>query len=666
MSAKLKHPPPSILRAFALGQLIGDHQAKVERHVSRCGRCAGLLDDAPDDTFLARLRGVAATTEPPDPLPPRETQPGGVSSAELPPGLRDHPRYRVTRRLGAGGMGVVYLAEHRVMERPVALKVIHPSLVGSRRAVERFRREVKAAARLAHRNIVAALDAERAEGAHFLVMEYVQGMSLDRVVASHGPLPIGHACAYIRQAAQGLQHAHERGMSHRDVKPQNLMLTRAGLVKVLDFGLARFAADTLIEASGASGEVGAPSIDGLTRTGSALGTPAYMAPEQALDASRSDIRSDLYGLGATLFFLLTGRPPFDLPSAEALFRAHRKEPAPPPSSVRKEVPPELDAVVLKLLAKRPEDRHATPGELAEALSPFRDWGTPLPGEPSAAHDPFADLVLERETALPSRPNRVQKPRRARTRARTAGLTLLVLLAAITVGIFARNWSSVGGDSATARQANLSPPARAIEPSTAPRESGAPEIAVARPRLRLLLVAPRVNLWYPDYGNILQALRDLRIDAEVRVASSLSTQPLQTQDHPPIPVDLILTPEVAPNFDAVVFLGGNPPLSIEYVADPRQHATAFRLIATARKAGVPIAGLCGGAAVLAKAGALDGIDCARSPYILETLEQSGASRLLDQPVVISRDHAIVTARDPDAAWDLMTALVQTLKARGKVF
>ncbi len=220
----------------------------------------------------------------------------GAGPIGLPPELLNHPRYRVLALLGAGGMGAVYKAEHRLMERLVALKVMAARLLGNAAMVERFRREVKAAARLAHPNIVTAHDAEQAGDLHFLVMEYVEGTDLARVVAERGPLPVGEACDYVRQAAMGLQHAHEHGMIHRDIKPHNLMLTPQGTVKMLDFGLARLA-----------GEAGSQPGGG-TAQGTVLGTVDYMAPEQADDAHQADIRSDIYSLGCTLYHLLSGRP----------------------------------------------------------------------------------------------------------------------------------------------------------------------------------------------------------------------------------------------------------------------------------------------------------------------------------------------------------------------
>ena len=167
---------------------------------------------------------------------------------EIPAELVGHPRYRIVKRLGSGGMGTVYLAEHRLMDRSVALKVIRRDLLGNEALVERFRREVRAAARLGlHPNIVAAYDAEQAADSHFLVMEFVEGVDLAHLVKRQGPLPCALACQAVKQAAEGLEHAFQRGMVHRDIKPQNLMCTPDGQVKILDFGLARFASEALPE-----------------------------------------------------------------------------------------------------------------------------------------------------------------------------------------------------------------------------------------------------------------------------------------------------------------------------------------------------------------------------------------------------------------------------------
>jgi tRNA A-37 threonylcarbamoyl transferase component Bud32 len=274
----------------------------------------------------------------------------------LPPVLVRHERYRIVRQLGQGGMGAVYEAEHLVMQRSVALKVINRAYTANEAAVERFRREVRAAAKLHHPNIVTAFDAENVGETHFLVMEYVAGESLARVVKERGPLPIQEACDYVQQAALGLQHAHERGMVHRDVKPDNLMLTPDGTVKVLDFGLAALTAER--------------GTNGLTETNVVMGTPDYMAPEQAEDARKADIRADVYSLGCTLYFLLTGSVPYPAATPVQKILAHREQPLPSIRQKRPEVPPELAAVVARMLAKQPRDRYQTPAEVAAALTPF--------------------------------------------------------------------------------------------------------------------------------------------------------------------------------------------------------------------------------------------------------------------------------------------------------
>jgi WD40 repeat protein/tRNA A-37 threonylcarbamoyl transferase component Bud32 len=276
--------------------------------------------------------------------------------------LADHPRYRLLRRLGGGGMGEVYLAEHRVMGRLVALKLIRPEFLDRPALVERFHREVHAAARLSHTNIVTAHDAERAGSLHFLVMEYVEGESLGERVARTGPLPVTEAVAFIQEAALGLQYAHEHGLVHRDLKPHNLMVfrdERTGRwhVKVLDFGLASLGCR-------------ADNESGLTSSNAVLGTADYIAPEQVDDARAADARSDVYALGCTLYHLLTGRVPFPGSSMLSKLCDHRMTAPEPVCKLRPEVPAGLGGVVAKMMAKDPADRYQTAGEVATALAPY--------------------------------------------------------------------------------------------------------------------------------------------------------------------------------------------------------------------------------------------------------------------------------------------------------
>jgi WD40 repeat protein len=379
MAVAEAHPSAEDLAAFALGTLGEGDRVSVEAHVAACPSCQERAAVAPGDSLVELLRcaharearridtvaETAASGQTPAPLPASaETAaftpaPADMSRGEapeaVPPELARHERYRVVRLLGAGGMGTVYEAEHRVMQRPVALKVISRAFTARPAAVERFRREARAAARLSHPNIVTTHDAEDAGDTLFLVMEYVEGTTLGRLVKERGPLPVAEACDAIRQAAVGLQHAHERGMVHRDVKPDNLIRCPDGTVKVLDFGLAALTA----ERSG-----------GLTDTNVLMGTPEYMAPEQAEDPRSADTRADVYSLGCTLYHLLTGHAPYPAPTPLLTILAHREKPLPSIDRARPDVPAGLACVLERMLAKRPEDRYQTPGEVAAALGPF--------------------------------------------------------------------------------------------------------------------------------------------------------------------------------------------------------------------------------------------------------------------------------------------------------
>jgi serine/threonine protein kinase len=214
---------------------------------------------------------------------------------------------------------------------------------------------VKAAAKLAHPNIVASYDAEQAGDLHFLVMEFIEGTTLARLVEDSGPLPASLACDHVRQAALGLQHAFECGMVQRDIKPANLMLTPTGRVKILDFGLAGFTSD--------SGPIGS-----LTGLGQGLGTPDYVAPEQIRDSHAADIRADIYSLGCTVYYLLTGHPPFPEGSSSQKIAAHLERRPRPVSELRTDLPAGLAQVIEQMTAKEPTQRYQTPAEVVDALA----------------------------------------------------------------------------------------------------------------------------------------------------------------------------------------------------------------------------------------------------------------------------------------------------------
>ena len=264
--------------------------------------------------------------------------------------------YTILDKIGAGGMGQVFKAQHRRMDRVVALKVLPAATMKDASAIARFEREVRAAARLEHPNIVIAHDSDEAAGVCFLVMQFVDGADLSSLVKKHGPVSVQKGINYVLQSARGLAYAHEQGVIHRDIKPANLLLDAKGTVKILDMGLARIQA---------GGDVATQAE--LTGTGAVMGTVDYMAPEQALNTKHADQRADIYSLGCTLFYLLTGKPLYEAETLTAKLLAHQGQPIPPLRKIRAEVPEEMEAVFRKMVAKQVEDRYQSMGEVVSAL-----------------------------------------------------------------------------------------------------------------------------------------------------------------------------------------------------------------------------------------------------------------------------------------------------------
>ena len=282
------------------------------------------------------------------------------------------------------------------------MKILPPSFARDRQAVLRFRREVEAAGRLKHPNVVAAVDADEDRGVHFLVMEFVEGRDLDRVVRERGPMPVAQAIDCLIQAARGLEAAHAQGIVHRDMKPANLMLDAAGTVRVLDLGLALIvdAANPFSQAPGGR----------LTASGMYMGTVDFMAPEQAEDSHRADHRADIYALGCSLYYLLTGRTPFDGPTVLKRLMAHLEQPAPSLRSRRPEAPAKLEAVYQQMMAKRPEDRPATMTELITLLEECKALAT---ARSASAEAPKSrpELMVFNETPIkhPAQPKTQREP-----------------------------------------------------------------------------------------------------------------------------------------------------------------------------------------------------------------------------------------------------------------
>jgi serine/threonine protein kinase len=370
-----KCPTPEELSSYVQGGLPEDLTEAVAEHIETCVICDATVEEL-GRQGNSLFRGSRRPAPPPPELESPEYRrameaaeaagPDGGDPVTAPvaePSLSELGRlgeYELLAKLGVGGMGTVYKARQTRLGKIVALKVLASERTSDPRAVARFENEMKAVGQLSHPNIVQALDARDIEGTTVLVMEYVDGVDLSKLVQRTGPLPIADACELIRQTAVGLQYIHENGLVHRDVKPSNLILTPQGQVKILDLGLALLGSDQT------------PGKE-LTSSGLAMGTPDYIAPEQADDSHRVDIRADIYSLGCTLYHLLTGRAPFSGPNYKTPLNkvvGHARDKVPTVKTLRASVPDELSRIVERMMAKEPAARFTTPVEVAAALTPF--------------------------------------------------------------------------------------------------------------------------------------------------------------------------------------------------------------------------------------------------------------------------------------------------------
>jgi serine/threonine protein kinase len=350
-------------------------------------------------------------------------------------------QYQVVEKIGRGGMGAVYRALHPLLKKELAVKILPPEATADERAVARFRREMEAIGRLDDPHIVRATDAGEAGGIHFLVMELVDGIDLTRLVRYCSPLPVADACDLVRQAALGLQCAHEHGLVHRDIKPSNLVLSRKGVVKVLDLGLALLSRV----------ETGSPE---MTANGQVMGTADYMAPEQWEASHDVDIRADIYSLGCTLYTLLVGKPPFsggEYATPMRKMTAHAKAPVPLAAVNREDVPESLKLLLARLAAKSPDDRPATPAAAALALEPFargadlaalaeRALSQASPGQPAPPDRPTLPESDRLLTASPEVPLAVtptaHPPASARRKRGAVAIAAGVVLVTVTAAVAA--------------------------------------------------------------------------------------------------------------------------------------------------------------------------------------------------------------------------------------
>jgi hypothetical protein len=442
-------PERDTLLAFSQSSLDLPALDAVARHVSACPTCEVRLrrleGSSPfvsafrrptpkiahcDERGHGRLESRAAAGLHQTPAPSR-------SLTALPPDDAPSPvgRYEILGKLGQGGMGTVYQAHDPGLDRIVALKLLGPRGGPDAEMRARFSRELAAAGRLDHPHVARALDCGECDGRPFLVMEYIEGTDLARLIGAAGPLPVADACELARQAAIALHHVHTSGLIHRDVKPSNLMLTPDGRLKVLDLGLARF------HGPRGPGEA-------LTEVGQILGTADYLAPEQVSNPRGVDARADLYALGCTLYHLLTGRAPFDGPGCSLpheKLTAHGRTPPPALRTRRPDVPEAVAAVVHRLLAKDPADRYATAAQVAEALAPHAQ-GCDLPAlltaagrkgvaSPALGTQGPDDPTGAQTTCLAPPTTRPRFPQRRRRRLWLAGLAAGLLAAGLLAGLF---------------------------------------------------------------------------------------------------------------------------------------------------------------------------------------------------------------------------------------
>lgn len=610
-----QHPTPQQLADFALGR--GDVEVvdAVAAHIESCETCCEAVATVTDDAVVRLARTAMRNDLPQQPASCdtdsdslRQTSSdltGNSSPAtddEVFATLREHPRYRVLERIGTGGMGDVYKAEHRLMGRTVALKTIRGEFTNSPTAVSRFRNEVRSAAKLSHPNIVTAFDAEHAGSIHFLAMEFVEGESLDQLVVRSGPLPIDKATDIVGQVAEGLQHAFEHGMVHRDIKPQNLMLDETGRVRILDFGLARFVREELSEALSNAASVG------ITAEHRTLGTPDYIAPEQASDARTSDIRSDIYSLGCTLYFLLTGQPPFPDGTAMEKMSSHLHVRPTPLTDLRDDVPADLAGLVDRMMVKSPDERFQTPSELLTAIGGIES-GTGNPSRSESLHEAPASKF----TAANRTPRRVLI---------LAGLCGVLAIAGFAV------WPT--GSGPEGRQAGS--PAGDMPP-------------------RVLFVLPN-SLAFPDYTPVRAVLLQRGVNIET-AAFRPTVVSNGVDDQPPFDVDYLLGDVDPARFDAVIFVGGD---MNDLTNEGDGYSDVKRIAERVKQQQGVLAAICLGLTVLSDADQLSGHEVVFSTFIEHEFNLERATAINE---LVHTDGRLVTAEGPEVASEFGEAILAAL-------
>ncbi len=388
-------PTPQQLAEFAIGKLPAEMVEPLSDHVTKCPTCQAALDtlDHLSDKVILGIRESAARGIGPEdqqfyelarrmgPIGVKAAQEAEQESGSISHSVLDEEddvmpqqlgQYRLLDRVGRGGMGTVYKARHPKLKRIVAIKVLPAQTMQDSQTVDRFLREMEAVGKLEHPNIVRAYDAGEADGRHFLVMEFIEGVTLSRRILSDPSISIEEACRVVRQAAIAVQYAHDHGLIHCDIKPSNLMLTTDGTVKMLDLGLSRFAWRQPAFEDGPTTDPQEPATgETVTRASQLLGTPGYMSPEQIQgDPESMDQRTDIYSLGVTFYELLTLQPAFSGNNRQRCLRQAAGEVPRPPRELNEVISEELEAIVLHAMAKDPESRYATAQELVDDLDRY--------------------------------------------------------------------------------------------------------------------------------------------------------------------------------------------------------------------------------------------------------------------------------------------------------
>ena len=634
------HPSPEQLEQFALGVLPDRQLQQIADHIQTCNDCLSIVTETPNDQFLGKLHDLGNVTSEVDP------------DEDIPKALQQHPRYEVLRELGRGGMGAVFLARHRVMNRLVALKLIRPDLTRDGRIVDRFMKEVRVSGQHSHPNIVTAFDAEHDEQSLFLVMEYVEGINLHQLVKKNGALSIRQACHFALQVAQGLEHACRRGLIHRDIKPKNLIVTKNGRVKILDFGLA-----TLLEIENSK------ETQELTETGIVLGSPDYISPEQASDAKRADVRSDIYSLGCTLFFMLAGRVPFKVESLAEKIGAHLHLEPPNPKSLRPDIPDALANFVLQMLAKNVANRPQTHAEIIEFLRSFaKQQSTPLPKPMpvdeatvtgNAAEDTLSQSVAESIVSpLPQAPQIpvlqqqnyfTPKPNATITHNRFVKPIILATAAFLLIVSAIIYWWSQGNDSENHSNS-----------------------AALKSDSKVLIVVPFDNYWPNDFDGVVSVFN--RLGIQYQIASNRSGNAIASDQSDSLytaTVNRVLTGEEAEEFDAVIFIGAFPVEDMVFINQTDSFNEARKLIREMLASKKIVAAVCGGVAPIYDASVLGNRRIAFSQYMPERLKDDSSInwvRDINEPVVVDDGiGTLITGQRDSDAMEVATQVISRLQS-----